>query len=73
MIDEQRKAEEERSSRQILRKVQRALREAFLRLPKEEYDWFDIHGGKSKKKKAPLFSEGSMIGVSRADDGRECI
>ena len=73
VIDEQRKAEEERSSRQILRKVQRALREAFLRLPKEEYDWFDIHGGKSEKKRAPLFSEGSMIGVSRADDGRECI
>jgi hypothetical protein len=35
VVEEQRKAEEERSSRQILRKVQRALREAFLRLPQE--------------------------------------
>jgi len=49
-IEEQRRAEEERSSRQTLRKVQRALREAFLYLPKEEYDWFDIHGGRSRKK-----------------------
>jgi hypothetical protein len=55
VIEEQRKAEEERSSRQILRKVQRALREAFLRLPQEEYDWFDIHGGKGKKRRRLFF------------------
>jgi hypothetical protein len=54
IIEEQRRAEEERSSRQILRKVQRALREAFLCLPEEEYDWFDIHGQKAKKKDSPL-------------------
>jgi hypothetical protein len=48
-IEEQRKAEEERSSRQILRQVQRALKEAFLCLPEEEYDWFDIHGGRAHK------------------------
>jgi len=62
IIEEQRKAEEERSSRKILRKVQRALREAFLRLPQEEYDWFDIHGRKSKKKKDSLFSSASQTG-----------
>ena len=50
IIEEQRRAEEERSSRQTLRKVQRALREAFLSLPKEEYDWFDIHGRRGSKK-----------------------
>ena len=49
-IEEQRKAEEERSSRQTLRKVQRALREAFLCLPKEEYDWFDLPGGRGGNK-----------------------
>lgn len=49
-IEEQRKAEEERSSRQILRKVQRALKEAFLCLPAEDYDWFDIEAGGAKKK-----------------------
>ena len=59
IIQEQRKAEEERSSRQILRRVQRALKEAFLRLPHEEYDWFDIHRGRSQKASGNLFLSGS--------------
>ncbi len=53
IIEEQRRAEEERSSRQILRKVQRALKEAFLSLPREEYDWFDIQGQRREKKSPP--------------------
>lgn len=68
VIEEQRKAEEERSSRQILRKVQRALKEAFLRLPQEEYDWFDIQGRGTQKKNAPLSYEASMIGADREVD-----
>ena len=74
VIEEQRKAEDERSSRQILRKVQRALKEAFMRLPQEEYDWFDIHAGKPKKKKDPLFTTDSVdIGKGRGDtrEGKE--
>ena len=56
--DEQNKAEEERMSRNILRSVQKAFREAIQALPPEEYDWFDIyerkhtysqHGGKQDK------------------------
>ena len=43
IIDEQRRAEEERTSVKILRSVQKALKEAVLSLPAEEYDWFDIH------------------------------
>jgi hypothetical protein len=43
IISEQRKAEEERASRKILKSVQNALKEAILALPKDEYDWFDIH------------------------------
>jgi len=70
MIEEQRKAEEERSSRRILRKVQRALKEAFLRLPQEEYDWFDIHGKRTQKKTESLFPVGPMTGASRGEDGR---
>ena len=42
-IDEQRRAEEEQASRELLRAIQRAFREALLSLPAEEYDWFDIH------------------------------
>ena len=43
IIDEQRRAEEEQASRELLRTIQRAFREALLSLPAEEYDWFDIH------------------------------
>ena len=44
VIEEQRRAEEEQASREQLRAIQRAFREALLGLPAEEYDWFDIHG-----------------------------
>jgi hypothetical protein len=64
IIDEQRKAEEERSSRLVLRRVQRALKEAFLRLPQEEYDWFDIYGEKPQRKSGNLFSRGAVRGDS---------
>jgi hypothetical protein len=42
LIDDQRRAEEEQASRELLRTIQRAFREAMLALPPEEYDWFDI-------------------------------
>ena len=71
IIEEQRRAEEERSSRQVLRRVQRALKEAFLRLPQEEYDWFDIYGEKPQKKSGNLFSSGPITGDSREKADRE--
>ena len=43
IIDEQKHAEEERTSRETLRAIQRAFREAMLTLPAEEYDWFGIN------------------------------
>ncbi len=42
IIEEQRRAEEERASRDQLKVIQRVFREALLALPEEEYDWFDI-------------------------------
>jgi hypothetical protein len=39
LLEEQRKAEEEEASKQILNRVTRAFREAFLHLPSEEYGW----------------------------------
>ena len=69
IIEEQRKAEEERSSRLILRRVQRALKEAFLRLPQEEYDWFDIRRGRSRKEAGNLFREGPQ--GNKPDDGEQ--
>lgn len=39
LLEERRKAEEEEASRQILHRVTRAFREAFLHLPTEDYGW----------------------------------
>ena len=43
IIEAQRRAEEEHASRDQLRTIQRAFREALLALPTEEYDWFNIN------------------------------
>ncbi len=66
IIDEQRRAEEEQASRELLRTIQRAFREALLALPAEEYDWFDIQvrtarpvPGLSEGSSAPMSSNGS--------------
>ena len=34
-----------RASRKTLKSIQKALREALLTLPAEEYDWFDVRAG----------------------------
>lgn len=44
LINEQREAEEQKASKEVLKSVQKALREALLALPADEYDWFDVHG-----------------------------
>ena len=59
IIDDQRRAEEERASRDVLRSVQGALKEALLALPMEEYDWFDLHRGEGKRR--PQASAGSEV------------
>ncbi len=46
IFQEYKKAEDERMSKNILRSVQKAIREAILALPPEEYDWFDIYKGR---------------------------
>ena len=42
LSQEQMRAEDEKTSKNILRSVQGALRDALLDLPPEEYDWFDL-------------------------------
>lgn len=54
IIDDQQRAEEERASRDVLRSVQGALKEALLALPAEEYDWFDLHRGEGKRRPKAL-------------------
>lgn len=42
LVEEQRRAENERASRNMLRTIHKAFKEALLALPAEEYDWFDV-------------------------------
>ena len=42
LIADLQQAEEERASLRTLQSIRRAFREAFLALPAEEYDWFDV-------------------------------
>jgi hypothetical protein len=62
VIDEQRRAEDERTSRDVLRAVQRAFHEALLALPAEEYDWFDIRARDETGKLRPrAAAEGTVL------------
>ena len=66
VIEEQDRAEEERTSRQILRTIQKAFKEAFLALPPEEYDWFDIRG---RDERGVLRQPSSVAGEEVSDSG----
>ncbi len=52
LIEELQRAEEERASKQVLKSIQKAFREALLALPAEEYDWFDISAASGPGKTA---------------------
>jgi hypothetical protein len=69
IIEEQRRAEEEEASREVLRHIQTALREALLALPAEEYDWFDIHNGSARKVRSGV--EEPVTDVARAEETSE--
>jgi len=71
IIQEQKRAEEERASRKILKTVQKALREAILSLPREEYDWFDIHTGSKKGNKPPVVEAEQSVGTVKATEGSD--
>jgi len=68
LIDAQRRAEEEQANRESLRAIQRAFREAMLILPREEYDWFDIH---SRSPQDPGASQPPERGVQSTDTKEE--
>ena len=69
IIEAQRRAEEERASRNMLRSIRKALREALLALPAEEYDWFDLHRVK-KRPGADGAGNISVDGVQSTVEGR---
>lgn len=70
LIEEQRRAEEERASRDVLRTIRRAFQEALLALPAEEYDWFDIRArNESGPLRPPAAAEGAVIVEEAGADG----
>ena len=76
-LEAQRRAEEEQASRELLQTIQRAFREAFLALPAEEYDWFNIHSRVQRVSGGSLRSVGTteklIAGVTepQADNGKQ--
>lgn len=70
MIDEQKRAAEEQASREILRSIHRAFREALLALPAEEYDWFQIGDGRHEKTR-PRGSAGLPLPHQESEDEAE--
>jgi hypothetical protein len=52
-IDEMKKIEEEKASRQIQKQVQRALMDALRTMPEEDYLWFDIPRPGAKNVSSP--------------------
>ncbi len=81
IIEEQRRAEDERASRAILHSIQRAFHEALLALPAEEYDWFDIRGRDKGKALRPHAEtpgvavedggEGALAGAAAGGEGQK--
>lgn len=72
LIEERKRAEEERSSRDTLRSIQRAFREAMLALPSEDYDWFEVNTRRTAPPGAGAPSQGTAPeatnGVALPDD-----
>lgn len=66
-IDALKSAEEERASRQILKTITRAFREALIALPAEEYDWFDLQRQSSAKPGSGSGGSGSKVGKSSSE------
>jgi len=74
ILEAQRRAEEEQASRELLQTIQRAFREAFLALPAEEYDWFDIHSRAHRISGGSLGTAGTtteklIAGVTEPENG----
>ena len=62
IIEEQKRAEEEKASRNILHKITRALHEAFNHLPQEEYSWLNVAKSRKTSVVKKSSSAADMIG-----------
>ncbi len=73
IIEEQRRAEEEKATRDTLRAIQRAFREAMLTLPAEEYDFFEVRtrqkGGPGRVAEGPAGEAPGAVAVEATSAG----
>ncbi len=70
-IEELKRAAEEQASKEILRSIHRAFREALLALPAEEYDWFQIADGKHEGAQSQRNPGLALPGQQTAEAGEE--
>ncbi len=68
IIAEERTAEEEQASRNILKSVQKAFKEAFLTLSPDDYQWFELHTGQKPRQQGA-----GEMGTGAAGSGAEGI
>jgi hypothetical protein len=68
MIEAQKRAAEEQASKEILRSIHRAFREALLALPAEEYDWFQIPDGKHETGRSRKSTGLSLLDQQEGED-----
>lgn len=69
VLAQERQAEDEQASRDILKTVQKAFKEAFLSLPPDEYDWFGLHsGGKRASQGRPGTTRGATTPAGTPSD-----
>ncbi len=71
IVAEQERNEEEKASKNILLKVRKALKEAFLILPKEEYTWLDIYSGDKTYPKLNETTSGTNNSIPENDSGAQ--
>ena len=72
LIAREKAAEEEQASRNILKSVQKAFKEAFLTLPPEDYNWYDVHMGTRKGGPSGDGVQGAAVpGEGKATEGAE--
>ena len=77
VIAKAKEAAEEEASRNVLKSVRRALTEAFLTLPPEDYGWLDINisgsgrgsAGKSDAKQRAVLADQDATGIAVSEDG----
>lgn len=68
ILDEQRRAEDEEASRQVLNRVTKAFREAFLYLPSEDYGWLVAKTHDTRKT-----SDGGLAGTGTGTDDEKSL